>query len=319
MRYSLARVLGLVILCIAATPAVRATCGEGGGGMTPTGGTSEPVYFVPWKVLNPGEVPVQGNLILYWLPATRDEIKRSELLSSRQLTIFASQCVGMQVVRPDDAAMIEKLGESGKLPAVVLADNSGKLVSKLDSDNGGIRLSAVEKMVRDELGTREATLEKLLDEANARKGTGEKELAIDLYKKVWEQRCLFPRKARDAQKALKKLGVVVQDAQLRTVSGRASSPGGSECRDSQSRFKTDGGSSNLPCMVGHRSPPVHSLLLGRFGELGGELLDDPVAEDVGHGQDVLDHVVVVFDVCRVVALQSVRRLVERLLEMHVHG
>jgi tetratricopeptide (TPR) repeat protein len=221
MRNPSARVLALIVLCLAATPALRATCGGGGGGgvggMNSTGGMTEQVYFVPWKVLNPGDAPAKGNLILYWLPATREEIKRSELLTSRQLSIFATQCVGMQVVRPDDAAMIDKLGETGKLPAVVLADLEGKSVVKLDTDSGTLRLSAVEKMVRDELGTREGALDKMLKEANAKSGAGEKDAAVDLYKQVWEQRCLFPRKARDAQKALKKLGVVVQDAQLRTV------------------------------------------------------------------------------------------------------
>ncbi len=221
MRNPSARILALIILCLAATPAVRATCGGGGGGgvggMNSTGGMTEQVYFVPWKVLNPGDAPVKGNLILYWLPATREEIKRSELLTSRQLSIFATLCVGMQVVRPDDAAMIDKLGETGKLPAVVLADLEGKSVVKLDTDSGTLRLSAVEKLVRDELGTREGALDKTLKEANAKNGTSEKDAAIDLYKQVWEQRCLFPRKAREAQKALKKLGVVVQDARLRTV------------------------------------------------------------------------------------------------------
>src|SRR5216684_3007624 len=152
MRNPSARVLALLILGLAATPALRATCGGGGGGgvggMTPTGGMTEQVYFVPWKVLNPGDAPVKGNLILYWLPATREEIKRSELLTSRQLSIFATQCVGMQVVRPDDAAMIDKLGETGKLPAAVLADLEGKSVVKIDADSGTLRLSAVEKLVR---------------------------------------------------------------------------------------------------------------------------------------------------------------------------
>jgi tetratricopeptide (TPR) repeat protein len=224
MRNPSVRVLAIIALCLAATPAVRATCGGGGGGgvggmggMTPSGGMTQQVYFVPWKVLNPGDAPTKGNLILYWLPATADEIKRSELLTSRQLSIFATQCVGMQVIRPDDAAMIEKLGETGKLPAVVLGDLEGKSVSRVEAGTGLLRVSAVEKMVRDELGAREGALEKLLKDANAKNGTGDKDGAVDLYKQVWEQRCLFPRKARDAQKALKKLGVTVQDAQLRTV------------------------------------------------------------------------------------------------------
>ncbi len=221
MRNPSVRTLALIVLCLAAAPTVWATCGGGGGGgvggMSPMGGMTEQVYFVPWKVLNPGDAPAKGNLILYWLPATLQEIKKSELLTSRQLSIFATQCVGMQVVRPDDAAMIDKLGETGKLPAVVLADLEGKSVVKLDTGSGMLRLTAVEKMVRDELGSREGSLDQMLKDANAKNNAGDKDAGIEIYKKVWEQRCLFPRKARDAQKALKKLGVIVQDAQLRTI------------------------------------------------------------------------------------------------------
>ncbi|HWS70475.1 MAG TPA: tetratricopeptide repeat protein [Thermoanaerobaculia bacterium] len=223
MRRSSVRVLVAFALVVStfAVPAARATCGGGGGGgmggaMPPSGGMSPQVYFVPWKVLNPGDEPAKGALILYWIPATREEIRRSELLASRPLTMYAAQCVGMQVIRPDDEAMIEKLGETGKLPAAVLADSGGKVLAKVDSDNGGVRLNAVEKMVRDELSTREGALDKLLDDA--RKSTAaDKDGATALYKQVWEQRCLFPRKGRDAQKALKKLGVPVEDAAMLTI------------------------------------------------------------------------------------------------------
>ena len=220
-RSSSVRVLLAIPLLVSlfAVPA-RATCGGGGGGgmggaMPPTGGMAPQVYFVPWKVLNPGDEPAKGALILYWLPATRDEIRRSELLASRPLTMYAAQCVGMQVIRPDDEAMIEKLGETGKLPAAVLAESGGKVLAKVDIGSGGVRLNAVEKMVRDELATRESALDKLLDDARKSAAT-DKDGATALYKQVWEQRCLFPRKGRDAQKALKKLGVAVDDAALLT-------------------------------------------------------------------------------------------------------
>lgn len=222
MRRSSVRVVLVALALFTSTlavPAARATCGGGGGGgmggaMPPAGGGMSPqVYFVPWKVLNPGDEPAKGALILYWLPATAEEIKRSELLASRPLTLWAAQCVGMQVIRPDDEAMIEKLGETGKLPAAVLAENNGRLLASVDATKGGIRLSAVEKMVRDELATREGALEKLLDDAR-KSAPADKDAAAALYKQVWEQRCLFPRKGRDAQKALKKLGVAVEDASL---------------------------------------------------------------------------------------------------------
>lgn len=222
MSQSSARLLGLLMLAAAVN--AYATCGGGGGGgmggmMPPTGMMTQPqVYFVPWKVLNPGDEPVKGTLILYWIPLSRDDIKRSDLLNSRPLTIYSSQCVGMQLIRPDDAPNIEKLGATGKLPIVILADADGKQISELDGT--ALRLSAVEKMVRDEVDARENALEKVLDEAKTKVGAGEKDAAADLYKKVWDQRCLFPRKGREAQKALKKLGLTVQDAALRTIDPR---------------------------------------------------------------------------------------------------
>jgi tetratricopeptide (TPR) repeat protein len=130
--------------------------------------------------------------------------------------MFASQCVGMQLVRPDDATSIDKLQAKDKLPVVILADADGKEVARVANDSGNVRLSAVEKMVKDELRNREDAANKMLDEARAKEAT-DKDGAVDIYKKVWDQRCLYPRKGRDAQKALKKLGVVVEDALLRTV------------------------------------------------------------------------------------------------------
>ena len=160
MRQSSARLLGLAILAaVVIAPPARATCGGGGGGgmggMMPSSGTmTQPqVYFVPWKVLNPGDQPVKGALVLYWIPLSRDEIKRSDLLNSRPLTVYSSQCVGMQLIRPDDTPTIEKLGAAGKMPIAILADADGKRIAAIDGS--ALRLSAVEKMVRDEVDARE--------------------------------------------------------------------------------------------------------------------------------------------------------------------
>jgi tetratricopeptide (TPR) repeat protein len=201
--------------------AAHATCGGGGGGgtggaMPPMSGSPQ-VYFVPWKALNPGDEALKGPLVLYWIPADREEVKKSDLLSSRTLTTYASQCVGMQLVNPDDAAMVEKLGVTGKTPAALLIGADGKTIAHVDAEKGVLKLSSVEKMVKDELKAREDALDKQLDAAKAKVTGGDKDAATETYKQVWEQRCLFPRKARDAQKALKKLGITVEDAMLRTV------------------------------------------------------------------------------------------------------
>ncbi|HEV7919892.1 MAG TPA: tetratricopeptide repeat protein [Thermoanaerobaculia bacterium] len=221
MSHSSVRTLALFALAFAIAGPAAATCGGGGGGgmggmMPPTGSMTQPqVYFVPWKVLNSTEDAVKGSLILYWLPVSGDEIKHSDLLNSRQLTIYSSQCVGMQVIRPDDAATIDKLGATGKLPAAILSGPDGKELARLEGS--ALRLGAVEKMVRAELDARENAAQKALDEANGKAAAGEKDAAVDTYKKVWDDRCLLPKKGRAAQKALKKLGVAVEDARLREL------------------------------------------------------------------------------------------------------
>lgn len=162
--------------------------------------------FVPWKVLNPGDEPVRSSLVLYWLPGSRDEIRHSDLLVSRSLAVYAMQCVGMQVIRPDDDEMIEKFGATGKLPVCVLAHPDGTAIARVANDNGALRSAAVEKMVRDELGVRELEADRMLEDARVKLAHGDRDGAIGLYRKVAAEQCLFPRKGKEALKALRKLG-----------------------------------------------------------------------------------------------------------------
>lgn len=171
-----------------------------------------PVPFVPWHVLKPGDSPVKAQLFVFWVPASLDDFKHSELLFSRPLTLYASQCVGMHVIRADDAAMLERLGVAGALPVAVLAASDGKPLARVTSDRGALRVSAVEKMVREELRTRETAIDGRLDDARRRAAAGERDSAVAIYKSVWDERCVFPRKAREAQRELKKLGVQLADA-----------------------------------------------------------------------------------------------------------
>lgn len=168
------------------------------------------ISFVPWKVLIPGDPPVNAPMTLFWVPASAEDFKRSDLLISRPLTIYASQCVGMQVVRTDDAAMIARLGVAGALPAAVLVAGDGRELAKVGSDRGVLRLSAVERMMRDALRSREASLDAQLDDARKRAQAGDRDAAVAVYKAVWDQRCVFPRKAREAQRELKRLGTLVE-------------------------------------------------------------------------------------------------------------
>ena len=180
-------------------------------------GTMQPVaYVVPWKVLQPDVPPVAAPLILYWFPATKEEVKGNELLSSRALTLASTQCVGMQIVVPGDTENLAKWEVAGKLPAAILAGD-GKAIARVDAESGKLRMSKLEDVVRAELKARETALDKLLDDAKTKEKAGDKDGAIALYNQVWEQRCLAPKKARGAQKALARLGVTVKDAQLRTT------------------------------------------------------------------------------------------------------
>lgn len=207
-----------------------ATCGGGGGGgmggMVPRGGFTEGsqgrdqgrpnAYVVPWKVLKDGEPPLNTPLVLYWFPATQDEMQQGELVASRLLTLFSAQCVGMQLVRPDDKTTIARWGVANRLPVALLASGD-KPIARVDANNGVLRASEVENMVHHELYLRSVALDEQLAEGKKKAGAGDRDGAIAVYQKVWEQHCIAPDEGREAQKALRKLGVTVKDAQLRMV------------------------------------------------------------------------------------------------------
>lgn len=165
---------------------------------------SRSASFVPWKVIKAGDEPGHAAMSVYWVPASRDDFRRSELLRSDELTMYSSQCVAMRVVPPEHEAMLAKLGAE-KLPLVVIFDDEGREVGRVLPERGRVRLEQVEAMVRSELDERESAAEQILDQAREKAEAGETSAAIALYSKVWEQRCTCPRQGRDAQRALKKL------------------------------------------------------------------------------------------------------------------
>jgi len=172
-----------------------------------TGSLPPQKFFVPWKVLNPGDDPLKTPLVLCWIPGTRDEIRHSDLLTSRALTLFSSQCVGMQLVRPDDDPTIDRLGVTGRPPIALLLDGDGQEVARVENQHGFLPLSAVEKMVRETLRLREDAIDRQLDDAQRKVSTNDREGAATLYLTVWAGRCLFPRQGREAQRALRRLGI----------------------------------------------------------------------------------------------------------------
>ena len=195
------------------TQAVWATCGGGGGGGT--GGMrsgsgagnapDEQVYRVPWKLMKPEE-PVHNGLILYWFPSSAEELKKSSLLFSRVLSVYASQCITMGVA---DARVpfAQKLGANTSLPVAVLAEPDGKEVGRLENTKGMLKVNDVEKLVESEVKRRETALKEKLESGKSKAKASESAAAIEELRAVAGEKCMFPKLAKDAAKELKKLGV----------------------------------------------------------------------------------------------------------------
>jgi hypothetical protein len=198
-------------LLVLASP-LCAQSGRGGGRGRSGPGTGNPdEHLVPWKFLQKSADLVNGPIVLYWLPASPEEIKRSPLLTSHVLLEATGRCVGLEIVVPDDGVTIEKLGATGKLPAAVLVDSQGSVIRTVNNLRGVLPASAVEQMLADELSARDDAVFRQLTEAKKRASTGEKEKSIDLYRKIWDDRCLYPLLGNEAQRALKELGVAVHN------------------------------------------------------------------------------------------------------------
>jgi len=93
------------------------------------------------------------------------------------------------------------------LPVAVLATPDGTPVTKVENKDGKLKVEAVEKVVDAEVKTRASALDGQLQDAKAKVAAGDKDAAIKLFQAVAEQKCMFPKKAKDAAKELKKLGV----------------------------------------------------------------------------------------------------------------
>jgi len=212
MKTRLSRALAILLIVLFSLSPVWATCGGGGGGGTGGvgggGGSAGPapaVYKVPWKIYEPRTVPNKG-LVLYWFPASNDEIKKSSLLASRLLTLYSAQCVAMTVADAKTPELQPIIGDS-TLPVAVLASADGSPIKKVENTGGKLKVEQVEKVVEAEMKQRETALDTSLKDAKEKAKAGDNQGAIALLKPVAEERCLFPKKAKDAAKELKKLGV----------------------------------------------------------------------------------------------------------------
>src|ERR1041385_4647222 len=144
------RLIAVALLALFFAQSSFATCGGGGGGggggMANSGGgggSNAPVYVVPWK---PAAAPPARGLVLYWFPASQKEIENSSLRQSRTLSLYASQCVAMQVADTKFPTAGKLIGES-TLPVAVLASSDGAPINKVENTGGKLKVADVEKLV----------------------------------------------------------------------------------------------------------------------------------------------------------------------------
>ncbi len=218
MRTQISRLSALFMVLLLLPVPDWATCGGGGGGGMGgmrSGGApgspgmgSEQVYQVPWKILKPEEALTPGGLVVYWFPSSVQEFQKSSLRNSRSLSLYATECVTMGVAEAS-STLGQKFVGADKLPVVVLAKTDGTVINKLQNNNGFLKVDQVEKLVESEMKQREETVKNELKAAKEKAKSGDKDGAIPLYKSVLDEKCLFPGKAKDAAKELKKLGVDV--------------------------------------------------------------------------------------------------------------
>lgn len=212
MKRRAAGPMSVLLLMFMVVVDVLATCGGGGGGgtggMGGGGGMTEVVYQVPWKLLQASDTPAAGGLVVYWFPASENELKNSSLRNSRTLALYAKQCVTMGVA---DAAtpLGPRFAADEKLPVAVLAQSDGKIIGKAQGVEGKLKVAQVEKLLEGEMKQREAGVKQAMNAAKDAAKKGDKDAAIAQFRAVYESKCLFPNQGKDAEKELKKLGVAV--------------------------------------------------------------------------------------------------------------
>jgi tetratricopeptide (TPR) repeat protein len=101
----------------------------------------------------------------------------------------------------------KQLATNAKLPLAVLTTPDGQSLGRADNENGMLRADPVEKLVDNEVKKRDNQLDQQMKQAKEHEKSGDTAGAIPLYKAVLDQKCMFPKRAKDASKELKKLGV----------------------------------------------------------------------------------------------------------------
>src|SRR5215510_11820546 len=211
-RTSAVRLLSVILVVLMLVPQEWATCGGGGGGGMGGmgGGISQETYPVPWKLIQPQDPPVSQGLVVYWFPTSQTEIEKSSLRFSRTLSVYSQQCVTMGIA--DFRTNVGKQFVSGDTPPVaVLAQPDGKVIGKAQNNKGFLKVEQVEKLLETEMKSREDNVKHQMDAAKEKVKSGDSQGAIQIYRAVYDQKCMFPSKAKDAAKELKRLGVTVAE------------------------------------------------------------------------------------------------------------
>jgi hypothetical protein len=173
------------------------------------------VYQVPWKFFHPNQAVPSEGLTLYWFPASAVEVQQSSLRTSRDLSLYAAGCIAMYVA-DGTAPVVKKLAANSTAPLAVLVDASGNVIGQVGAHKGRLRVEDVENLVEDELSRRDDLLAARLAEGRAKAKAGDKPGATRVFQSVWAERCLFPKRAKEAARELKKLGVTIADAKSDT-------------------------------------------------------------------------------------------------------
>ncbi len=174
-------------------------------------GTGDPTdRDVAWKFLSKEVVATPSPVMVYWLPSTAKETETSRLLTSRRLYDAATRCVTYFVVLPGDTANAAKLAVTGERAMIVPTNSQGKVTQTVPAVHGAIPVANVERAVEDELNARDEAMYGGMAEARTL-APRNKNAAIALYRKIWDDRCLCPMAGTEAQRALKDLGVVVTE------------------------------------------------------------------------------------------------------------
>ena len=155
-------------------------------------GTRNPdKQLVSWKFLDKTAELPKGPFVVYWLPPTLKDIEHSPLFTSKPLLEDATRCIDFEIVSLDDHRITGGT-------ALVMRD--GKVTNQTASSNP----KDIEKMITSGIDAMEEGVLRDLQRARQEK-------SVDLYKKIWDDRCLYPLIGLEAQRGLKELGVIVAE------------------------------------------------------------------------------------------------------------